>query len=113
MHYLVDFLDLKKDLESRLAWEVGIEGLPCLGYKSHSFPSFQEPQIWGKAGSPKVAQTPGTFEQGGSPVNDLWIQGVSHLLREAIRPFRHLLLPIPHCTPALATGWNPESPDPL
>lgn len=49
----------------------------------------------GESRVPEVEQTLRTFEQGGSPVNDLWIQGVSHLLREATCPFRHLLLPIP------------------
>lgn len=60
-----------------------------------------------KLGPPKLKQTPETFEQGGSSVNDLWIQGVSHL-PEWVSPFRKLLLlttpqhPYPH--PQLLLG---------
>lgn len=74
-----------RDSES-IHLHVGRDSLPSLSYKGHRLPSFQEPQIWGKAGSPKLEQTPGTFEQGGSTVNDLWIQGVSHLPRGAAAP---------------------------
>lgn len=58
----------------------------------------------------KLKQTPETFEQGGSSVNDLWIQGVSHL-PEWVSPFRKLLLLTPPPAPlpsSAATGGTPE-----
>lgn len=73
-------------------------------------PQFQKPQIWGKAGSPKLEQTLGTFEQGESPVNDLWIQGVSHLPGGAARPFRCLLPPPPSVPLPLPAAGLLEAP---
>lgn len=71
--WIISLIQKKVDFHAK----VDRDGLPYLGYKHHRLPSFREPQIWGKAGFPKLQQTPRTFEQGGSPVNDLWIQGVS------------------------------------
>lgn len=62
---------------------------------------------------PRLEQTLGTFEQRGSPVNDLWIQGVSHLPGRVARPFQCLLLPTQLCAPALASSQDPGSLDPL
>lgn len=59
----------------------------------------------------KLKQTPETFEQGGSSVNDLWIQGVSHL-PEWVSPFRKLLLLTPPSTPTLIRSywWDSRRP---
>lgn len=46
---------------------------------------------------PELEQTLGTFEQGGSPVNDLWIQGVSHLPEEQPAPSGALAPLPPRC----------------
>lgn len=70
-HYLDNFIDLNRIQKVDFQAKMERDGLPYLGYKSHRHPSFQEPQIWGKGGFPKLEQTLGTFEQGESPVNDL------------------------------------------
>lgn len=104
---LDNFLILRDSESIYLHAQVGRDSLPSLSYKGHRLPSFQEPQIWGKAGSPNLEQTPGTFEQGGSPVNDLWIQGVSHLPRGAARPFRCPHPPLRPCPCHQVGSWKP------
>ena len=89
-------------------WLTRATGSPL--FKSHKYgertPSHRRPE---------PEQTLGTFEQGESPVNDLWIQGVSHLPRGAARP-----LPVPPYTPnthplplPLPPAGILEAPDPL
>lgn len=65
-----NFLDLKEIQKVDFHVKVDSDGLFYLSTRVTGAPVSTN---MGESRSPKLEQTPGTFEQGGSLVNDLWI----------------------------------------